>query len=320
MCLLNFEIVVGDRLPIPFPPVPLSQPAQLAIVAWNGNREVLILTTVMKLGIDVRDSKSAGLGTITLLELLPLKSIPKVSLSTPSVFYRIESIVRGRIYAPLVGREETRGITIIYEKTLGPHHITLVKATNPEELVNWIRKYAESHGMQISEELLIEKYFEILNDYMARGYSYFSVDVISVKSYTFMITPIKYFFESDVAYYPLKVSNLYVESTYVKLYIITHERLREEDLEALGFHVTFEEKVPVVKLSFERDILELFRGYEEVYLLVAEYKGKPNFKNDLELTPAFSFRWLLPYVVFIAPIALGLLASRTIIAGKRDEN
>ncbi|MEO0185805.1 MAG: DUF2330 domain-containing protein, partial [candidate division WOR-3 bacterium] len=86
--ILPFAILFADRGLIPFNPgVTIFEPNQRAIIAWNGEEEILLLST----DLSASDSTMA-------LEILPLPSEPKVKKGDPETFRKAINLINRRIY------------------------------------------------------------------------------------------------------------------------------------------------------------------------------------------------------------------------------
>ena len=76
-------LVYADRGGLPIVPgVSIYEPGQKAIVAWNGNEEILILST------DVRASEQT-----MVLEILPLPSKPEIGGGSFQSFQEIQDMI-----------------------------------------------------------------------------------------------------------------------------------------------------------------------------------------------------------------------------------
>ena len=81
--LLLAEAVLADRGVVPFGHFDVYEPGQKAIIAWNGEVEVLVLSA------DLALPPIGGEERVVALELIPLPSEPSVELGSAEVFREI---------------------------------------------------------------------------------------------------------------------------------------------------------------------------------------------------------------------------------------
>jgi len=143
-------IVVGPR------EVSLQESGQNAIVAWNGNEEVIILST------DTKSSES-----ILVLEVLPLPSNPiKIEEGSFDSFTKLTEILNKKVraireqemYKGFGRTVEVPGIEITFHKKIGAHNITtIVKVNDLDYFINWVKDFSTSKGFKHIESLLSSK-------------------------------------------------------------------------------------------------------------------------------------------------------------------
>ncbi len=208
---------LADRGMVPVSDVMVYGPGQKAIIAWNGEEEMLILST------DVSAS-----GDSQVLELLPLPSQPEIKKGDFASFEQVGKLLKEHL--PDYGWGQFRkdalgpaGVEIVFHEKIGAHDITVVKAADSTELVLWAESFLEATGIKhtVSSpelELLVE-------DYIKRGLSFFVFDLIEVTSKPKSIEPIVYRFDTDFLYYPLKISTLASGWTDINLFLLTPQPL-----------------------------------------------------------------------------------------------
>lgn len=213
--------VFADRGSISIIPyVRVLEPGQKAIVAWNGQEEILILST------DVKANQST-----LILELLPLPSNPKtIERADFDSFIRLQQIVWGPIrshadsenlFIVVEQADLERSVVVTFHEEIGAHNITVVRAENAVELAEWINDFLSRNS--VTNDLSIDEYASVFEDYMSRGFHYFALDLVEVATEKRSVEPILYHFETDFLYYPLKISTLFSGNTKIKLFILTHE-------------------------------------------------------------------------------------------------
>lgn len=322
--LSMFVSIYADRGVIPIPPVPIREDWQLAIIAWNDGEEVLILSTVLTPILKPVSGKTLPT-TFHGIEILPLKSIPYVEKAEYKYFYILERLtyrygIISPEYAPSLFGKTRDGVEIIYQKRIGPHEITVLKVNSSEDLVKWLIEYAGKNRLPVPDNNSLKKYIEIFKDYIDRGYEYFAIDAVifSFKKYDgkpiyepYSIHPLLYKFSSRYIYYPLKVSGLMEEDTRIKLYILSKDRLKPEDINSLGFQITFEKRIDIEEIKgLHEEVIKLFKNTDKIWLTVIIYKGEASkLTKDLEIYTGFSIWQYMSYILFMIPIFLSIIIS-----------
>lgn len=117
-------------------------PAQKAVISWNGSDETLVLAT------KVRVEKLANMAWVI---PVPSKTKPEVSEGDIDVFYDLADLFsREGIEAPgfgLMGEGPKDSVEVIEVKKVDIYDITILKATNATDLVDWLNR----NGYIISE-------------------------------------------------------------------------------------------------------------------------------------------------------------------------
>ncbi|HUW57609.1 MAG TPA: DUF2330 domain-containing protein [Planctomycetota bacterium] len=204
--------------------VTVSEPAQRAIIAHNGEREVLILQT------DVQASAETKV-----LEFMPLPAKPTVSLASKACFSRLQDILRAHriryIYTDWVEesvgpgdaaeaerRRKEETVTVVVEQHLGPHEVTVVEVKDADDFVKWVEDFCREKDL--GEPVFAKDLRTIVTDYLKRDFRFFAFDVLTLSSRTRTVAPLVYEFQSFRLYYPLKVTNLYGGRGTIELFLI----------------------------------------------------------------------------------------------------
>ena len=208
---LTFVLTIGtvsaDRGFIPPPNVFVSEDYQAAIVAWDGEKEVLMLAT------NVRANEQ-----VEIWEVIPLPSKPVVEKGNEKSFERIyylygRKVVESRKMVGFFGELATtkQGVEVIFRKQIGAHNLTVVKAESVKELEGWVK-----------ENLNLSVPAKAFERYISKGYNYFVFDRICVGPEARTVEPLIYTFETDEAYYPLVITTETTEApSSVSLFLIT---------------------------------------------------------------------------------------------------
>jgi len=300
LLLANLPTVFADKGLVAPPHIALEEPGQIAIVAWNGKEEVLILST------NVKSSKST-----IVLEVLPLPSNPtRVAEGSFESFIRLNELINKKLltvkgYGIQAGlRGEEQGIEVTFHEKIGLHDVTVVKVNNLNDFTEWVADFTQSKGL---EYVLSSEFKNTVSDYLESGIKFFVFDVIEANENVQSIKPLIYKFETNFLYYPLKVTATsdVSKSTYsaVNLFLIAKGQISKTSIRSknllprLGFD-------SLVELSREElyeispELADLFEG--DPLVMNSYYHGPlGNLKEDVVVygkdlrTPTFLERTLL---------------------------
>ena len=219
------ERVLADRGSIPWGmednlPTEIFEPAQNAVIAWNGREEILVLTTDLSA---TRPTK--------VLEVLPLPSEPVVTKGDGTLFAKFNNLIlrelRSSWYSgkgPGGSREgaETAAEVTFHEK-IGAHDISVVHVLDSGYFARWIEEFLKKNGagpQTISPVLLAT-----IEQYLLDGHHWFVFDVVELGRQTKTNDAIQYRFATDKFYYPLRISNTDSGNTNIQLFAVTESGL-----------------------------------------------------------------------------------------------
>jgi len=209
----------ADRGSIPFKQgVEIFEPNQRAMLAWNGEEEILLLST------DLSASEST-----MVLEVLPLPSEPEVKEGDVEVFVRASEIInrmvaaeggntRGGKLAPGMAEREPAGEVTFHEK-IGSHDIAVAHVLDRTGFIAWVGDYLDSAG--VKSPTIPEPLKEVVDEYIEEGFTWFVFDVVSLAEEPKTSEAIQYRFKTDFLYYPLKITRTETGFTNVDLLILT---------------------------------------------------------------------------------------------------
>jgi hypothetical protein len=285
LILFSVSSVYADRGMIPiFPDVSVYEPGQKAIVAWNGQEEILILST----DVNAADSTLA-------LEIMPLPSNPKqIEKASFESFITIQNLIWKHAQEVLeryhLGADETKSVEVTFHEKIGAHDITVVKASDASELITWAEDFLKSN--EISQEISLQEFELIIEDYMARGFRFFVLDLIEISPDKNSVEPILYRFETSFLYYPLKISSPIPGDTKITLFLITNRKITSPFYYMPPNPLTiafYRSLIPEVQPELEPIQLNLKKGQlsiidlrigeifeDNVWLTVMEYEGPLN--------------------------------------------
>jgi len=200
------------------PDVSVYESGQKAIVAWNGQEEILILSTDVSASADTY-----------VLEILPLPSMPVVEAASFQTFQTIEDM----IWMEGVNLEafstyfdaRSNSVEVLFHELIGAHNITVVEANSASALVDWANNFLSATG--VNQEITLQNFESVVEDYMGRGFRHYVLDLISFSSQERSIDPILYRFDSDTLYYPLLITSPVGGDGEITLFTLTEEKLTE---------------------------------------------------------------------------------------------
>jgi hypothetical protein len=222
----GFTLVRGERV---------SESGQKAIIAWNGTHEMLFLST------DLSSSKQSEV-----VEIMPLPSDPAISKGEKESFLAVQELVntylalkeptwkypyrQGNALGPPT--PEFPKITITFQEAIGVHYLTVAKAEETGDLVQWLQNLLEDRGYSGELPPDLEG---LVSYYMKNGVNFFVIDMIETNSTTRTIDPLVYEFASPKLYYPLHISTLFSGDTEISLFTMTNSELDDDSIVKEGF-------------------------------------------------------------------------------------
>ncbi len=271
------------------PGVSIYEPGQKAIIAWNGREEILILST------DVHADANT-----TVLEVMPLPSNPvAIEKASFESFVAVQDLTQRNAptltaYGRSVGGE---GVQVTFHEKIGAHDITVAKASNANELVEWAENFLRSNQISLGQRVSLREFEPVVEGYMARGFRFFVLDLMELSPKPNSAEPILYRFETSFLYYPLKISSPLPGKAKITLFVITWGRMEGFDYSPLRMAyyrrpaIGADEEVKPIQFSLSRGELalidlrigELFGDtVGTAWLTVLEYDGLfDGLKRDL---------------------------------------
>jgi len=263
--ILLIQVVNADKGMIPVDPtVSIYETGQTAIVAWNGEKEVIILST------KVISSKNTYI-----LEVIPLPSKPEVERGDIESFKKISKILWTSMLKSAY-RAKGYGVEIVLEKKIGVHELTVVHVRDLQDFLAWTEKFLSKYGFKgkISRE-----FTETVNGYIDRNFSYFVFDVVNSSGKEGVVEPIVYKFESEYLYYPLEItafSEVGKSNSEVILVLITNGLIEEDEVREFGFWPAagFKFPIEVGKDEIEDISSDLPEILDSGYIQVLHFYGR----------------------------------------------
>jgi len=221
--------VSADRGLIAPPQFSLEESGQIAIVAWNGKEEVLILSTNVK-----------GSSSSPVVQVLPLPSNPsKVMEGDLDSFRIINELVNKRLagtraYGWRNVPDGGYGLEVTFHGKVGAHDMTIVEVSNSDHFVRWVADFAQGLGTEFS---VSTGFRDIVSNYLRREIRYFLFDVVGANETAQTVKPMIYRFESSSLYYPLAITAASpLSETYstLNLFLISKGQVNGTTISSLG--------------------------------------------------------------------------------------
>jgi hypothetical protein len=280
-------VVHGDGGMIPFRPhVSVFEPNQNALIAWNGQEEILILST------DTYASEpTKG------LEVIPLKSEPTVQLGDPNVFDKATSLINSwydrrfsqsrPVGGPAFGGAPPSGGPpmaappageVTQHETIGRHEIAVTHVLNENGFCTWAEEYLRSQG--VDTPVIPDRLRTAIQGYLKRGFNWFVYDVVELSDTVHTNAPIQFRFKSDCVFYPLVITQTESLKVKIRILVITPEYLREyPELPRENIRVGLEEFLDPKRIAEEMVIL----SRTDMHILSPEINELLDYRDGMKL-------------------------------------
>ena len=204
--------------------VRIFEPGQRAILLFNGREEILCLSTEM------HASEATAV-----LEVIPFPKEPTVSLGDFGTMQLVEKLMldHAEPQAPpaahaglAVGAVGSGGpaARLTFQEQMGAHDIAVVEVLDARFFREWVDAFfAERSAVNAG---VGSAYFEIVGNYLERGYTWFVFDTLLLTGEVQSRQPVQYRFATDHLYYPLLTSTEQAGETQVELLVITRDDLK----------------------------------------------------------------------------------------------
>ncbi len=198
---------------VPDEMVNLTEPAQRAIIAYDGFSEILILSTDLS---SQQNTKA--------VRFIPFPSKVTVKEGNKETFKNLEKLIKKYNLHYLTfyrsGEPKKEGIEIVSDQTLGPHRVVQVKVGEFSDFTKWVKELFKKE--RISKEGFTEKEQDIIVHYLKMGINYFVFDIVDLSNGINSITPLVYKFDTPYFYYPLVTSSVFSGDGNIELYIFSN--------------------------------------------------------------------------------------------------
>lgn len=262
------------------PNVYLEEKAQKVILAWNGEKEILILSN------DFKTEKPT-----LALRIIPFPSKPEIKEGKIESFEKLVEIMNKKIEemkTQWMERDKRlkalpeKGIEVIFQEEIGVHDITVIKVSNFEDFLGWIENFIKNKNL--GEKEISQEFKDSIENYLRKEVNYFVFDVINLHEGEKSLTPLIYKFETNYLYYPLEITGVSeIKGSYggIQIFLITPDIKMGEEIYS---------PYPSVKFSLEElsevesNLPELFNSQVNVRNFYW-YGNFSDFREDLILFP-----------------------------------
>lgn len=277
--------IYADRASIPFRPhVKVFEPNQRAMIAWNGQEEILLLTTDLKASEPTK-----------VLEVIPLPSEPVVEKGDMEIFQKATGLINRKIQRRgfASGAMRTRGIRgivaqlpageVTFHEKIRAHDISVAHVLRGDDFIEWAEKYFKADGVE--NPTIPQALKEVVEEYIKDEFIWFVFDVVSLDTELETNEAIQYRFKTDFLFYPVKITRTEEGYTSINLLILTPWLLIE--FPGIPLHHIRQLHEPVSLTSSElrslsAELDELMEHREYMVLRIWEIRGQlSDFTKDL---------------------------------------
>ena len=215
----------ADRGAIPFrPDVTIFEPTQRALIAWNGEEEILILST------DLRASRATKV-----LEVMPFPAEPRVTKGDVGVFRRAVKLINSKVQRPMAAQSSRYGLDksaapapppgeITFHERIGAHDVAVARVVSGEGFVEWVNDFLKRSS--VDNPVIPPRLRRVVQEYLDDGYCWFAFDVVSLENRFKTLEALQYRFASPALFYPVKISRANQGQTSMELLILSPTLLR----------------------------------------------------------------------------------------------
>lgn len=260
---LNDENIDFDPLD-----VVVYEPGQRAIILWNGDEEILLLST------DIKTSHGTPI-----LEVMPFPSEPTVTLGEFDVFEKMQRLLINKTMWRVAsggGVPEARPpdnvAEITFYEAMGAHDIAVVKVKDPAYFSTWVMDFLAER--QAINPKIDPNFLQVIDNYIKRGYRWFVFDTLYTDDELQSKQPVQIQFRATELYYPLEISSRETGETTVDLLLLTKAQITTYN--ALTFAVKRDNGVRVTQaeLNAISEDWAAFMAQQEFSMQRVYIKGK----------------------------------------------
>jgi hypothetical protein len=277
--------LLADMGSIPFDPMAkIQEPNQRALIACNGEEEILILST------DLQADRATKV-----LEVMPLPSEPAVTNADAAIFGKATNLINSKLpkgdsfgaaaslSAGAAGGYSPPAAEVTFHEKIGAHDISVIHANRKDGFVKWVQDYLAKQG--VGTPTIPDKLNAVIDEYIDDNFTWFVFDVVSLSDKPVTKEAIQFRFKTSFLYYPMRITRTEEGDTDVRLLVLTRELFHEyyclglprKDMELAHHPVTITGQ-ELEALSV--DIYRMLGKPETIKLRTWSYAGKLDSFND----------------------------------------
>jgi hypothetical protein len=261
----------------------LYEPAQKAVIHWNGETEVMLLSSAVK---------SDQLTDIAWVVPIISTTKPVVSAGNMTVFEKLVDFFDDYYwwdnpYRKLGNYDGNGNITVIEVAEIDIYDVIILKATNATDLINWL----------IENNLMVpEQASEVIDRYVQMDNCYFIINKIDLKNrfkdtieqiengtipenyseYQRVIddlrmglaTPLRFEFTPPTLYYPLVISSLNAGEGKIEVYVIAEKPVADKN------RVMQVDRCKEITFELKENLSQFFNLNKEKFVTRLSYSGQ----------------------------------------------
>ena len=220
LLLAGAGLAQADRGAIPFrPEVTIFEPTQRALIAWNGEEEILLLST------DLRASRATKV-----LEVMPFPAEPRVAKGDVGVFRRAVRLINSKIMPAPLAAAAVRGGDhdsvyappageITFHERIGAHDVAVARVVSGDGFVEWVNDFLKRAS--VDNPVIPARLRSVVQEYLDDGFCWFAFDVVSLENKFRTLEALQYRFPTSALFYPVKISRSNRGQTSMELLVLS---------------------------------------------------------------------------------------------------
>ncbi|MGD0261548.1 MAG: DUF2330 domain-containing protein [Verrucomicrobiota bacterium] len=220
LLLAGAGLAQADRGAIPFrPEVTIFEPTQRALIAWNGEEEILLLST------DLRASRATKV-----LEVMPFPAEPRVAKGDVGVFRRAVRLINSKIMPAPLAAAAVRGVDhgsvyappageITFHERIGAHDVAVARVVSGDGFVEWVNDFLRRAS--VDNPVIPARLRSVVQEYLDDGFCWFAFDVVSLENKFRTLEALQYRFPTSALFYPVKISRSNRGQTSMELLVLS---------------------------------------------------------------------------------------------------
>jgi len=220
LLLAGAGLAQADRGAIPFrPEVTIFEPTQRALIAWNGEEEILLLST------DLRASRATKV-----LEVMPFPAEPRVAKGDVGVFRRAVRLINSKIMPAPLAAAAVRGGDhdsvyappageITFHERIGAHDVAVARVVSGDGFVEWVNDFLRRAS--VDNPVIPARLRSVVQEYLDDGFCWFAFDVVSLENKFRTLEALQYRFPTSALFYPVKISRSNRGQTSMELLVLS---------------------------------------------------------------------------------------------------